>query len=645
LPYNYWTGFLSNDWFDTSNWLLPVIPTTTISAYVPFTVLKPHVTSGNAFANNFVENGGVFLDISNGLKLNVEGDMTINGYITGAGYFSVNGPAAQHFTGATDNIFNLELNNINGLTVNPSFGNTLYVANNYLPTAGVLNTNGAFAVYSDINGTGNIGIGSNGGGYINGNVIMQRYIHQGGGQCELVTNCGEAFRFLGHPFSTSIPLTQLTDDIDITGNGGPTNGFTYTQTNAPSSFWYDPTSPLANGSPINDPGWTAFTSTNGAGANAWNQYEGARVYIRGQKGQALWPQIYIPGAVTLTMAGPVNQGTQTMSLIHNNVSSYNFLSNPYPSNIDMSLTTRGSSIGPNFWTWDPNQGTQGAYVSQPFSTSYILPSGSAFVATTSAVTNNTIQFTESIKVASNATGNLFKTTNGFGNNTVQLRVLSNNDSLSWDRLLLMFDGNAMSQKDELDAVKLYNPSLNFYTYSTDNSQLSIDVRPYASGQVIQLGLQASLAQSYSIRVDDYSVPAGAVLYLHDKYLNQVQQLQQNGHYNFSVTSDPASSGDNRFELNLVGGPLSVNNVVSHGLKVMISPNPASDEASVSFETQEAATTVISVMNLLGQEVFKQSLGVVSRGNAKLDLQNLAAGVYLIKVNSGNESVTERLIKE
>gem|GEM_PF-1523592 len=644
IPYNYWLGTIDHDWYNTGNWILPVVPTATISAWIPPQFNDPKITSGNAFCNNFLEQGGVFMDISGGASLHVKGNMSVNGFITGNGIFRVDGSQAQNFIGSTDNIYNFELNNSNGLTIDPSYGTLLRVSNNYIPTAGVLNTNNNFALFSDANSTGSINQGSNAGGYINGEVQVQRYIHTGG-TYGVSINSGRAFRFIGHPFTTSIPLTQFMDSIDITGQGGPNNGFTWTSTNSPSSFWYDPTT--ANGSTSNDPGWTPFTNVNGLGVNAWKPYEGLLLFIRGSKGEGLWQTVYNVSPVTLVMHGPVNQGSHTVSLLHNSNASYNFISNPYPSNIDMSLTTRGSSIGANFWVWDPNQGTAGAYVSQPFNVSYILPSSSAFITTTSSSSNNTIIFDESNKVTSAPSGSLFKTTSGFGANTVQLRILSNNDSLSWDRILLFFNGNSLSSQDAADAVKLSNGNFNFYSIASDSAHLSIDSRPYNDGDVIPLGINTTEFRNYVIRVDDYNVPAGTTLYLRDNYLGHTQHLSQGMHYTFGITSDPASFGNHRFEIVTSGTPTQINNnPIVKNLNVSIMPNPATDGfVNVSFETTDAAQTQITLSNLMGTELISVHAGVVKSGNTKMDISKLAAGIYLINVKCGGQIKTQKLVIE
>src|SRR5205085_5579548 len=116
------------------------------------------------------------------------------------------------------------------------------------------------------------------------------------------------------PFSSAQALSQLTDNIDITGNAAGTsgqagqttgNGFSTTTTNNPSAYYFN-TATADGGSP-NDAGWKAFTD---ATVTNWAQEQGIRVLIRGTKAQSntLNGTDATPNAVTLDMTGPINTG-------------------------------------------------------------------------------------------------------------------------------------------------------------------------------------------------------------------------------------------------------------------------------------------------------------------------------------------------
>ncbi|MFC6223472.1 T9SS type A sorting domain-containing protein [Hymenobacter artigasi] len=83
------------------------------------------------------------------------------------------------------------------------------------------------------------------------------------------------------------------------------------------------------------------------------------------------------------------------------------------------------------------------------------------------------------------------------------------------------------------------------------------------------------------------------------------------------------------------------------LKMAVSPNPASGTASVSYELPATATAAITVQNLMGQSVrqfsaVRQNAGLQSQS---LPLQNLASGIYLVKLETGTLTQTTRLVVE
>src|SRR5690606_3526410 len=92
------------------------------------------------------------------------------------------------------------------------------ITDTYFPTTGMLTTNDSLILESTATGTARIAQGSN--NYISGAVVVQRYIPAQRG-----------YRLFAHPFSTGINLSQLTENMDISGNGGASNGFTPTPTN------------------------------------------------------------------------------------------------------------------------------------------------------------------------------------------------------------------------------------------------------------------------------------------------------------------------------------------------------------------------------------------------------------------------------
>jgi len=585
--------YLTGTTWDGSSWSNGT-PGDTVEAVIASSTAPSSFSCSDLFINR-----GVSLNTGTGVTVTVKGNI----FNSGNGF---SGSGTLKFSKSGNS-------NITGDTV--KFGGKIQVLSGC-----TLATNNLLVLTSDASNTGSIGQSA---GTISGNVGMQRYVP--GKRC---------FRFLGHPFTDSIALSQLTDSIDITGSGGSTNGFTTTPTNNPSAFWFDPT--LADTSTTGtNPGWVAFTS---ATTQSWKQYQLLRLLVRGAKGEGLTGGSYTPSAATFQASGPVNQGTQTIKLTKGANSEFVGCGNPYPSGVDMSTLVLGSNIGANYYAWDATSGTSGAYVTNPFTLSYVLPSFSAFFTTVSANTNNTIEFDESSKASGGAS--IYKTT--APTNWVELQLADSNTH--WDRLLIKLDDKAADTIDRQDAIKLYNPGIDFYTLSKEGKRLAIDARPYEDSSLIPLGLTAyNLYNNYVIKTGMFNIPAGTQLYLHDKYLNKTEEMTSGYEYWFAVTSDSNSQGANRFEINMVGTPTGVATTTQQNNKLQVIPNPAHSSIELSYNKQQG-NVAIQILNMAGQAVYSTKVNG-NNGHVIIPIDNLAAGTYIAELKGSNIHLTEKFIKE
>ncbi|PHR48855.1 MAG: hypothetical protein COA32_05160 [Fluviicola sp.] len=88
---------------------------------------------------------------------------------------------------------------------------------------------------------------------------------------------------------------------------------------------------------------------------------------------------------------------------------------------------------------------------------------------------------------------------------------------------------------------------------------------------------------------------------------------------------------------------SLNDLNAFSKTIAIYPNPTSNVATLSFDNNETKETSVSVINSVGQEVISIDLGAVSGlQNVEIDAASLEAGIYLVKISSGNDVTTKRL---
>lgn len=526
------------------------------------------------------------------------------------------------FTSGSNSLNNLTLNRT-GSSAAVTIGNAVNLYGTLTVTAGTLNTGGFITLKSNASGTGRV---ANVTGAISGNISMEKYIPGG----------RRVFRFIGHPFTNTIALSSIMGNVDITGTGGATNGFTVTSSNNPSAYYYDPI--IGNGSTTSNPGWTAFTSTNGSGGNGWNQYQGIRLLVRGTPGQGLTGSAYTPAATTISYTGTINTGTQSVFILKGSNSGYNLVSNPFPSQIDLNLTTRGGNIGTSFWVWNANQGTRGGYTSSPFSSSYILPSGAAFFVTTAANSGNTLGFPETCKVGTAPTA-LFR------NNSLpnQLELQLETGNIFWDRLLFSLGEGNPAATDRNDAAKLYNPDVNFYSLSPQQEPLSIDARLLLTGSSIPLALYSNEARSFTLTVAENTV-MDRELWLHDTYLDQWTKLEKEASYGFATDANALSQGEVRFVIMAKALPAMPQLPASFSLT--LSPNPVRDQLNYSYTgLDKKQPSYLSIVDAQGKLLRSLSLGQVESGNGTISMQGMPVGTYMVQLLNGSSKQASTILKQ
>jgi hypothetical protein len=513
----------------------------------------------------------------------------------------------------------LTISGTGALTINPT---------KTLTIAGTADFGGkSVTIKSDASGTGSIG-------KITGtlsnasNITVETFIPAG----------KRAYRLMGHPFNSPMALSSLIDNIHITGTGGASNGFDPTTSNNPSAFSFSESTYSLS---VANSGWNGYTNTS----NTIAKGEGFRIFFRGPRSQSnlLDGTNPTPLAATLDFTGAINQGTVNTAMSYTSASGtdagWNLLSNPYPSNIDLGAIASGNrdSISA-FSVWVPNNGTRGAYVTISFGSSYIIPASSAFFVQTGSAANFT--FTEADKTSSAVSATLLKT-DPLKLNAIQINVLSD-DTLFWDQFVLRNRPEASDARDVMDAAKLQNPDVNFYSLSSSNEKFAIDHRPVAENKVVNLGFETTSDYHFTFKVASIDIPEYDV-YLMDKFLNKQTLLSANTSYNFSTTSDANSKGNARFQLVFTKNANGAEELGGNN-NFVVYPNPASSQINVALSNARDGIYTYSLINQMGQELNSGDLNLTANSIQTLNIEELSYGVYFLKITNGQSTQTIKFIK-
>ncbi len=118
------------------------------------------------------------------------------------------------------------------------------------------------------------------------------------------------------------------------------------------------------------------------------------------------------------------------------------------------------------------------------------------------------------------------------------------------------------------------------------------------------------------------------------------RFQQYGTGSFSSFYD----NDGLFfdDISITGTPTSLDPQAAYSLKVF--PNPSSGRFTVEVASESVAPLSIRVFNSLGQEVASENMPVpASQGSIEIDLSSQPAGVYQVRVDDGQQSLSRKIV--
>ena len=98
-----------------------------------------------------------------------------------------------------------------------------------------------------------------------------------------------------------------------------------------------------------------------------------------------------------------------------------------------------------------------------------------------------------------------------------------------------------------------------------------------------------------------------------------------------------------YEIVITDGSTSIVNVAPGLSGVRNVPNPFSARTSIEFQSGIAGIARVRVFNLVGEEIWDQSVQVKAGSNkVNFDGSDLPTGVYLYKIQSGGDTFTGRM---
>ena len=560
-----WLGITNTNFSAASNWANDAVQSTGAAISIPYGTTYASILSANTTVGS--------LSIASGTTLGLGGNtLTINGAVSGGGTLSgsstsgliVGGTAGTiNFTTAYDTLKTFTLNS----SATTSLANQLNIVAGLnagtvtIASGATLTTNGNLALLSDINGTARIAQSA---GSISGNVAVQRFI---------TGKTARRYSFIGSAVSGVTISNAWQEQVYITGAGTGgnvcstvnNNGFDVTQTNTPSMFTYDAT-------PVNGSRYVSVSNTNATNLTPGTGYA---INIRGNRNSSIVTcanqletgSPSTPEAVVLSATGTVTAGDLSITLNNPSIHHFTLLANPYPSQLSFSAFQADNSITyNNMWTFSPlGNGNYTTY------SAGVLANGASGYDNTNA---NYVAIGQAFFVQANTTGSVIfhesHKTNGalpntqyFGtsaNKLIRVGLTSTNDSSLLDEIVLRYNVNGSKDYNpNWDAASFSDASQTLVSYK-DSNRLAIATHlDSLVADTSELGISSNSIGSFRLLFSDFGgLDSTKAIILLDNFLATSNDVRANPMYNFNVTSDTLSLGNNRFQIILGGSyPLPV----------------------------------------------------------------------------------------
>jgi len=496
----------------------------------------------------------------------------------------------------------------------------------------------------------------------------------GGAVFEMFNATRRSYRGFGVPLKNGVNLSQFADDITTTGNvtGSNADSFTTTCSYCTHSIyhWNEPTQ-----------SWSPYASGNTPTNVPFGR--GLLVFFRGTIDNGLGDTSALANFNTVKVKGQLHTGNASYTLSktsgnNSGLDGFNWVSNPYPSNINFRTLCNGNNnaifnkyyiydaIAKTYNTWDSSiagsaPGRSGAAhytqnTTEKRHRSKIISAGASFFV---LAKNNgsSLNFTESVKdpfmqsSTKNFNGVQEETTPSCNElklyMTYQTDTLSDADGISM-QYNMDYEG-VTNDGDDYDMVKLYAGSLAIGSVTNNNQWLTLDRRSTlaeVTGSTYTVPLRIKFPK---LAPKDFNIAFSTCteenkpyrIQLIDKLTNSFVDVENDGKVAFTIGDDDKFRED-RFELLFTKNSTSVDGdlIVS---SYAIYPNPSSTNTfNITNDVKNNLRTV-TLYDATGKQVFTKEISK-SFGVNSIELpSNVKSGMYFVILQGEQRTENKTLI--
>jgi hypothetical protein len=357
----------------------------------------------------------------------------------------------------------------------------------------------------------------------------------------------------------------------------------------------------------------------------------------------------------LTFTGDVLRGTYNKSVTLSTTGlfrDWNLVGNPYPSYI--SAYKFLTNINEGAANTSRLLGTTGIYGykgdnsgwdiinlanTTELSDRYLAPGQGFFIRASSGDVQNEIIFDEDMRTTEGSDDFVF------GRNASVLTFLKLNASAgdkNYETQFYFNENASLGVDDYYDGQILGTPP-SFALYShlvQDNTGLPIGLQALNPSDlvdttVIPLGVNANQGEQITFSISESTLPDSIEVYLEDTETNTFTLLNSG---DYTLTPSETLNGTGRFFLTFGNSALSITQTTLDRLTIYTNQN----EKTIVINGALLEATTASVYDLQGLVVSSKQL-LSSNRSQTIDVSNLSSGVYVVQLDNGTHSRTQKVI--
>ena len=428
------------------------------------------------------------------------------------------------------------------------------------------------------------------------------------------------------------------------------------------------------GSPVDGQSISSFASANSStlgtssniyaigsydnATNTWTNYTTSTIGSAGNfdRGRGYQMASVSDGTGILKFTGTPASTTQTQAIINNDAANagtgkrWNLVANPFPSYIHGNTNAHATN---NFLTvntdklhdsyeaiygYDADGSGYTAYNNT--SSALNLAPGQAFMVASDNTSSDNISFTTDMRTIVG------------GDDLIVGDILED----TFELIIKLYDGDT-----ELDYTKFYfadglslglDPGYDAGNFNQGASLMSRLVEEdegvglvinamgleSVNDVVVPLEINRESGNSFRISIDTFDIYAGTNVYLEDNAQGTMTLLNE---LDFELTPENNLSGVGRFFIHLTETTFSIDNEVDTNLLNAYKLD-RNNFIIVEGLTVQSGITNVKLYSLLGREILSTELNN-SINTQTISTERIATGVYVIKLQSGNNLITKKLI--